>query len=119
MKTLEKICINCPAGCRLEITVSDDGAVSVKGNNCKRGAVYAENEVRDPRRVVTAVVRSRSETLPYVPVRTDAALPVALIPGLLHELYSLTLPAGMKAGDALIRDYAGTSVNVILARDPE
>ena len=119
MKTLEKICINCPAGCRLEIAVSDDGTVSVKGNNCKRGVQYAENEVRDPRRVVTAVVRSGSEKLPYVPVRTDAALPVPLIPGLLRELYALTLPAGKKAGDVLIRDYAGSSVNVILARDPE
>ena len=52
MRKTEKICIGCPAGCHLEITVREDGSLQIAGNTCRRGIAYAENEMRDPRRVL-------------------------------------------------------------------
>ena len=43
----EMTCISCPVGCRLTVTTDGD-EIFVEGNQCKRGAVYAENEVRNP-----------------------------------------------------------------------
>ncbi len=116
MKKVEKICIGCPAGCHLEITVGEDGLLHVAGNTCKRGTAYAENEMRDPRRVVTAVVRCISEKLPYLPVRTDQALPVKLIERLLEKLYSMKICEPVCAGDILLRDFEGSKVNVVFTR---
>ena len=51
-------CINCPMGCRMEVTLEDGAVVSVKGNTCKRGDLYAHQECTQPLRMITAVARS-------------------------------------------------------------
>ena len=87
--------------------------------SCKRGIAYAENEMRDPRRVVTAVVHCSSKKLPYLPVRTDQALPVKLIEPLLRKLYSLNVCEPVRAGDILIHDFEGSKINVVFTRGIE
>ncbi len=119
MKKHTRICIVCPAGCHLEILEDDHGEFTVSGNTCPRGKTYALNEMRDPRRVVTAVVPVNSGKTPYLPVKTDAPLPVPLIGRLLKKLYSMRLALPAKAGMVLIRDFEGTSVNVVLTRGAE
>ena len=119
MKKHSRICIGCPAGCHLEILENDDGSFTVSGNTCPRGEVYAQNEMRDPRRVVTAVVPVNSRKTACLPVKTDAPLPVARIGRLLKKLYSMHLEVPVKAGMVLIRDFEGTSVNVVLTRGAE
>lgn len=118
-KTEKRICINCPAGCHLTITRQDDGSFEVTGNTCPRGKAYGISEVTDPRRVVTASVPVRSEITPCLPVKTDAPLPVALIPALLREIYALELELPAAAGTLLIRNFENTSVNVVLTRGAE
>ena len=45
MKIRELTCIVCPRGCQLKVELDDAGAVvSVSGNLCKRGNVYAFDE---------------------------------------------------------------------------
>jgi len=53
----EHICIVCPRGCRLLIEEKADGSLDIRGNACARGPVWAESEIRDPRRTVTATCR--------------------------------------------------------------
>lgn len=117
---LEKICISCPAGCHLKITIAPSGEIKVSGNTCPRGKVYAENEVRDPRRIVTACVPvTGSDTVACLPVRTDKPLPKSMIDELLAEIYALRLELPQKESTVLIRDFKNTSVNVILTRGAE
>ncbi len=118
-RTEERICINCPAGCHLTITQREDGSYEVAGNTCPRGKAYGINEMTDPRRTVTASVPVRSEKTPCLPVKTDAPLPVALIPALLKEIYALELELPAEAGTLLIRNFENTSVNVVLTRGAE
>ncbi len=112
----EFTCIACPIGCRLTVEIQEEGEVSVTGNRCPKGAVYGEEEMLSPKRVVTAVVRTDSRVFPYIPVRTDKPLPRALIPGLIGELnlQSVRLPAAR--GTVLIEDYRGSGVNIVLTR---
>ena len=115
----ERICINCPAGCHLVIAQLENGSFEVTGNTCPRGRTYGINEMTDPRRTVTASVPVRSEKTPCLPVKTDAPLPVALIPALLREIYALRLELPATAGTVLIRNFENTSINVVLTRGAE
>ena len=113
----EMICLSCPIGCHLAIDLKGDDQIEVTGNRCPKGEEYAKEEYFSPRRVVTATCRCASSSMHRVPVRTSRRLPVELIGDLLAELYALTLEAPMKAGDALLRDYKGTGVDVVLSTD--
>ena len=53
----ELICVNCPVGCRLTVTVENDTVTNVTGNNCPRGKAYAESECIRPERILTTTVR--------------------------------------------------------------
>ncbi len=53
----ELTCIVCPIGCRLSVEDAADGELQVTGNRCPRGAAYAVEEIRSPKRVVTATCR--------------------------------------------------------------
>ena len=112
------ICISCPQGCRLNAEFdSATGECTVTGNRCPRGAVYKQNELHDPRRIVNAVVRCKSVQQPCLPVRTDAALPKRFIAPLLNRLYQMEVKIPVKCGELLLADIENTGVNVIFSCD--
>lgn len=110
------ICISCPIGCHLQVSqVADE--LSITGNKCKRGLIYAREEISSPRRVVTATVAvTGAAGLSRVPVKTTGALPKAHIASLLNHLYSLELSSGVKRGEVIIEDYMGTGIDVVTTR---
>ena len=114
MEKIEKICINCPAGCHLEIYV-DDTVICVKGFRCPRGREYGTNEITDPRRTVTAAVLVKSGKRCCIPVKSSAPLPVKLIPALLKKLYSMTVGLPIHHGDVIIKNFSGTAIDIIAA----
>ncbi len=112
----ELVCIACPVGCRLTVTQWDVDRVEVKGNLCPKGEAYGREEVLSPKRVVTAVVRTDSESFPFAPVRTDAPLPRPLIPDLLAELCGREVRLPVALGTRLMENFKGTGVNVVCTR---
>ena len=42
--TRELTCIGCPMGCPLTVTMEAGEVISVTGNTCKRGDIYARKE---------------------------------------------------------------------------
>ena len=112
MEKFHKICINCPAGCHLEI-VRDGEEITVSGNTCPRGITYARQELTDPRRVVTAVVFARSEKRICIPVKTTAPVPNAQIPGLLKALYAVRVDLPVEIGDVISENINGSGIDVI------
>ena len=58
MEKRELICIGCPMGCPLTVTLDGGAVVTVQGNTCPRGDAYARREVTAPTRIVTTTVRS-------------------------------------------------------------
>ena len=89
--------------------IGEDGALSVSGNQCARGAQYAHDELVDPRRVVTATCRTSSQRHPRLPVRTRGPCPRELIPAVLTRIYELEVRAPVRLGDVLC-DVQGVSV---------
>jgi CxxC motif-containing protein len=130
----ELTCIVCPIGCSLLV---DESSVSgtdftITGNRCARGAAYAQEEIRAPKRVVTATCGidfpegeiserpQRSLTAPRrIPVKTSAPCPKEKINELLDDIYRLKVSLPVKAGDRLITDWKGRKIDVVAVRSLE
>lgn len=111
------ICITCPMGCRLDVTLEEGKVVSVEGQACKRGLTYAQDEINDPRRVVTTTVRILNGLHPLLPVYTERPFPKHQIFPLLQELRRITVKAPVCAGQVILADALGTGINVLASRD--
>ncbi len=112
----ELICITCPLGCRLSVERAKDGALTVSGNRCPRGARYAEEELLSPKRVVTATCRAVPPDRCRVPVRTLSAFPKEKVDELIRLLYGLEVKLPVSRGDVLVPDALGTGIPVIATR---
>ncbi len=112
-------CINCPVGCRMSVTLSDSGEfVSVAGNTCPRGAVYARQECTLPLRMITAVIPVSGSRTP-LSVKTDKPLPKALIASVMAELGRVRVNLPVKAGQVIVRDILNTGSDIIATRSLE
>ena len=67
----ELTCIGCPMGCPLTVTMEAGEVISVTGNTCKRGDIYARKEVTNPTRIVTSTVRVTGGDADMVSVKTS------------------------------------------------
>ena len=111
-------CINCPMGCRMEVTLEDGAVVSVKGNTCKRGDLYAHQECTQPLRMITAVAPVAGSVAP-VSLKTRTPIPKAKIDECMRAIDELQLKAPIKAVDVLIANVVGTGVDVIATKPVE
>ena len=113
----EYICIACPIGCRLKLTAEADGTqITVSGNKCKRGEVYATEEYSEPKRVVTATCRIGLENLERLPVKTTKPILKEHIDSLLTEIYALKIQAPIKRGEVVIKNFKGTGTDIVASR---
>ncbi len=120
METKELTCIGCPLGCGLRVEINEKGeAVSVSGNTCKRGEIYGKREVTAPVRTVTSTVKVLGGKAPVVPVRTASDIPREKIFPCMEEIRKAAASAPVKLGDVVIRNVAGTGVNVVAAKTIE
>ena len=114
-RSLELVCIACPIGCRLAVAMEEDRVV-VTGNRCERGEVYGREEILAPRRTVTATVRTDAADGRRLPVKTTAAVPREMIPGLLARAYALTVMLPIRLGDVIIEGIDGGAINLVATR---
>ncbi len=112
METREFTCIRCPLGCNVTATLEDGKIVNITGNTCPRGAEYVTNELTDPRRIVTSLVKVTGGGQPVVSVKTASDIPKGKIFECLDALKTVTLTAPVHIGDVVIPDVCGTGVDV-------
>jgi CxxC motif-containing protein len=102
--------------------VEDDPAaqdsLSVTGNSCPRGAVYAREEVRAPKRVVTATcgIEGDAGAVGRLPVKTSSPCPREEITALLGDIYKTTVSLPVKSGDVVIAGWNGSKIDVVATR---
>ena len=108
-------CISCPVGCRMTVTIEDGKFVSVTGNTCKRGEIYAKQECIAPERMVTAVVPVEGSFMP-LSVKTKTPIPKAKINECMKALSEIKLTAPIKAGTVVLADVCGTGVDIIATK---
>ena len=108
----ELTCIVCPRGCTLCVELSDAREViSVSGNACKRGVVYAEAECVRPVRTVTSTVRCESGAV--VAVKTSTTIPKELMFRVMEEINRAVAKDDVKIGDVIIKNVCDTGADVI------
>ena len=100
MEVRKLTCIECPMGCSIEVTMDGGKVVSVVGNSCPRGKMYAENEVVCPRRVLTSTVRSVDGKM--ISVKTDKPIKKAEMFDIMKVIAGVHPKTPVKIGDVLL-----------------
>ena len=109
------VCINCPKGCELEVTVDGD-KVTVTGQGCPRGETYGRAEATNAVRMVTGLVKVAGARRP-LPVKTRVAIPKSRIFDVTNLLANTTVIPPKRIGDVIIPDVCGTGVDVVATAD--
>jgi CxxC motif-containing protein len=109
-------CLACPQGCQLEVSEGVDYTISVSGNRCPKGLVFARQEMENPLRHLTTTVAAENLDLAWVPVRTSQPVPRSKIPSLLVLLHEFTLTHPVMAGDLLLRRPLGLDTEILATR---
>ena len=101
-------CIVCPLGCQLEVELEGKKVLSVTGNTCPRGKVYAETECVAPMRTVTSTVKCEDGSL--VAVKTDRTIPKESIFDCMKIINRAVVKLPISVGDVLIKDVFGANI---------
>ncbi|MBM6855522.1 DUF1667 domain-containing protein [Mediterraneibacter glycyrrhizinilyticus] len=110
-------CISCPMGCPITVEMDGDEVVSVTGNTCKRGDVYARKEVTNPTRIVTSTVRVIGGKADMVSVKTKEDIPKGKIFDCVKALKGVEVEAPVRIGDVIVPDVAGTGVDIVATKN--
>ena len=89
MEERKLTCIGCPMGCPLTVTMEAGEVISVTGNTCKRGDIYARKE----------------------------DIPKGKIFECVKALKTVEVPAPVHIGDVLLEDVAGTGVDIVATKN--
>ena len=111
------ICVTCPRGCPVEVTLEDGKVTAVRGNSCKRGYEYAVNEVTAPVRMLTSTVRIKGGVIPMLPVKTAAPIPKGLLLKAMQDVNAVVVQAPVHVGDVVLKNIMNTGIDLVAARD--
>ena len=117
MEKKSLICIGCPMGCMLSVTLENGEVTEVTGNTCKRGDVYARKEVTNPTRIVTSTVKVSGGTLAMVSVKTKTDIPKGKIFDCVRALKTVCVKAPVHIGDVILENVADTGVDIIATKN--
>lgn len=108
-------CVVCPRGCIIRVEVQP-GETKITGQRCPRGEAYAQEELTDPKRVLTTSIKVLGGSYPLVSVRTDRPIPKRLIPEAMQFVRALVVSAPVALGQVLVPDLLGTGARLLATR---
>ena len=104
----ELTCIVCPIGCRMTAELDEDGRVlSVIGNTCPRGKVYAENELTHPTRTLTTTVLVSNRPERMLPVKTATPISKDRIFEAMETIRAISIEAPITSGTVIFENLVG------------
>lgn len=114
------ICIGCPLGCPIKVTLNDSGEIEkVEGFTCPRGEAYARKEVTNPTRIVTSTVRVNGAVNGNVTVscKTKTDIPKGKIYDVIKDISNITVTAPVHIGDIIKPNVANTGVDMVATKE--
>ncbi len=118
MITRDLICVACPRGCPIKVTMNDSGEITeVTGNTCKRGDEYARAEVTHPERSLTPTVKVIGGSAYVVPVKSSTAIPKELLFDAMKEVNAASITAPVHIGDVVIKNILGTGADIVATNE--
>jgi len=112
-------CVTCPVGCEVDVEVKDGNIVSLKGNKCDKVKEFVLQELKEPMRVLTTIVRIKGAKYAMLPVRTDKPIPKRLFTQAIEELASIDLQTPVHMSDVIVKNVAGSGANIVATRTME
>jgi len=107
------ICTVCPNGCRVVVS-GEYPNFKFEGNLCKRGEVYATNEMTKPSRTLTTTIIGSDGSL--IPVKSDKAIQKELLADCVKVINEKTLALPVNMGDIIIENILNTGANIICCK---
>ncbi len=104
---MELTCVECPMGCKITV-IEKGGNKEFSGYSCPRGKLYAENEVVDPKRVVTSTVKCSNGVI--LPVKTDRPVSKKDMFEVIKVINAITCDLPVKSGDIIKKDVFGANI---------
>ncbi len=111
----ELTCIVCPRGCLIQL-IKENEVYICSGNQCKRGEVYAIQEVSEPRRMLTTTVSIKGSKLKRCPVVSRSAIRKEDIFKMIDELEKVVLQAPIQVNDVVISNILDSGIDIIASR---
>jgi len=117
MRTVEIVCVQCPMGCKLKITMDEENKISdIAGYTCERGKQYAIQEITDPKRIIPSSIKVVNGELALVSVKTDRPVSKKLIPEIMIIIKNSMVTAPVKVGQVLVKNILGTGADIVATR---
>ena len=89
----------------------------MKGNKCKKGLQYVEQELLDPRRTIASSVRIEGAGLPLCSVRLTKPVPKRYIFPIMEQINEVRLKAPAHIGDVVIPKVCGLDSDVVVTKN--
>ena len=116
MDKKELICIGCPMGCSITVTIEKENIVDIQGYTCPKGKAYAEKEVTNPTRIVTSTVKVLDGERKFTSVKTKEDIPKDQIFSVMREINQIHAKAPIAIGEVLLENVAGTGVDIVATK---
>lgn len=116
MSTRNLICISCPLGCPITVTLEGETITDITGFGCPRGREYAAKEVTAPTRIVTSTVRVSGGIARITSVKTVSHVPKGMIFRVMKEINRAVAAAPVEIGDVVLENVADTGVAVAVTK---
>ncbi|NMB02812.1 MAG: DUF1667 domain-containing protein [Firmicutes bacterium] len=111
-------CTVCPLSCDVVLELGENNEIlSLTGNKCARGKVYATKEHTAPERTLTTIVKAEGGIHPLLPVRTDKPIPKEKLAEGMLAVANLVVKAPVTMGDVIVSDFLGLGVDLVASRD--
>lgn len=108
------VCIICPLGCRIKVLQTENGP-EFTGYSCRRGELYARDELTCPRRVVTGVVKVAGRD-GLLPVKTSAPIAKSMIFQVMERIRRIEAIPPVQLGQILEENILGTAVALVATK---
>jgi CxxC motif-containing protein len=111
------VCIVCPRGCKIDVTMDGTEIKSIKGFTCKRGEEYAKTECIAPVRTLTTTMRISGANLPLLPVKSQSPVPKGMLFDFMKAINGTQVTAPVAVGDIVLANACGTGINIVASRN--
>ena len=117
MEIRNLICIGCPLGCSLVVTMENEEVVNITGYTCKRGEIYGKKEVTNPTRIVTSTVCVEGGKTKMLSVKTREDIPKSKVFACMKALKGVVVQGPIEMGQVIVENVAGTGVDIIATKE--
>ncbi len=112
------ICVACPIGCSLSVSLDENAVVAeVKGNQCKRGETYAVTECTAPTRSLTTTVKVSAAGGTGVAGALFKTNTEKVAVGVHENHNTVSAEAPVTIGDVIISNILDTGADIIATND--